>query len=111
MIERGRYTSGRIAVANLAASIESLELRRADGGSVEDLLVLSKFLCLRGDLLGRIADYDRAEVVATEALASSPDAASALYVRARLAGRFHRFSEAGALLDRPAAGAGARGRP
>ena len=100
MIEPGRYTSGRIAVANLSASIESLERRRVEGASVEDLLALSKLLCVHGDLLGCIADYDRAEVVASEAVASSPDAAGALYIRARLAGRFHRFSEADALLDR-----------
>ena len=37
--------------------------------------------------------------IATEAIALSPDAASALYIRARLAGRFHRFEEANALLD------------
>ncbi len=40
---------------------------------------------------------------------SSPDAASALYIRARLAGRFHRFDEADALLDRALA-AGHPGR-
>jgi tetratricopeptide (TPR) repeat protein len=61
---------------------------------------LSKHLFLRGDLLGRIADHDRAERVATEAVPLSPDAASALYVQARLAARFHRFAEADALLDR-----------
>ena len=100
MIEGRRYTSGRIAVANLSASIESLERRRAEGASFEDLLALSNLLFVRGDLLGRIADHDRADRVATEAAESSPDAASALYIRARLAGRFHRFEEAGALLDR-----------
>lgn len=100
MIERGRYTSGRIAVANLSASIESLELRRVDGATFEDLLALSRLLFVRGDLLGRISDHDRGERVATEAVGLSPDVASALYIRARLAGRFHRFDEAGALLDR-----------
>ena len=99
MIDDRRYTSGRIAVANLAASIEGLELRRAEGASFEDLLALSNLLFARGDLLGRIADHDRAERVATEAAASSPDAAAALYIRARLAARFHRFEEAATLLD------------
>jgi tetratricopeptide (TPR) repeat protein len=109
MIERGRYTSGRIAVANLSAAIESLERRRAGGASFESLLALSKLLFVRGDLLGRIADHDRAERVATEAVDLSPDAASGLYIRARLAGRFHRFGEADALLDRALA-AGYPGR-
>ena len=99
MIERGRYTSGRIAVANLAASIEGLERRRGEGARFEHLLALSNLLFARGDLLGRIADHDRAERVATEAAGSSPDAAAALYIRARLAARFHRFEEAAALLD------------
>lgn len=65
MIDAGRYTSGRIAVANLSALIESLELRRVECATFENLLALSKFLFLRGDLLSRIADHDRAELVAT----------------------------------------------
>jgi tetratricopeptide (TPR) repeat protein len=107
MIEPGRYTSGRIAVANLSASIDALEQRRVEGASFEDLLALSTLLFLRGDLVGRIAGHDRAERVATEAVGVSRDAGSALYIRARLAGRFHRFAEAGALLE----GAHAAGYP
>lgn len=99
MIDLGRYTSGRIAVANLSASIKSLELRRVKHRTFEDQLALSKFLFLRGDLLGRIMDHDRAELVAKKSIAFSPDIASTLYIRARLAERFHRFEEANALLD------------
>jgi hypothetical protein len=69
----------------------------------------SQLLFVRGDVLGRIADHDQAERVATEAVVSSPDAASAPHIRARLAGRFHRFEEAGALLNRARA-AGYPGR-
>ena len=105
MIDAGRYTSGRIAVANLSASIDSLELRRAEGATFDNLVALSKLLFVRGDVLGRIADHDRAELIATEAIALSPDAATALYIRARLAGRFHRFEEANA-----ASRSSARGR-
>ena len=99
MIDPGRYTSGRIAVANLSASIESLELRRVKSRTFADLVALSKFLFLRGDLLGRIVDHDRAELVAKKSIAFSSDIASTLYIRARLAERFHRFGEANALLD------------
>jgi tetratricopeptide (TPR) repeat protein len=99
IVNRKRYTSGRIAVANLSASIDSLEQRRVEGASFEDLVALSKLLFLRGDLLGRIADHDRAELVANEAIALSPDTGRVNYTRARLAGRFHRFEEATALLD------------
>jgi tetratricopeptide (TPR) repeat protein len=107
MIEPGRYTSGRVAVANLSASIESLELCRSEGATFDNLEALSKLLFLRGDVLGRIVDHDRAELAANEAIALAPGAARALYVRARLAGRFHRFEEAGSLLD----GALAAGHP
>ncbi len=103
MIDAGRYTSGRIAIANLSASIDSLERRRVEAATFEDLLALSKLLFLRGDLLGRIADHDRAELIATGASAMSPDAGSAFYIRSRLAERFHRFDEANALLDQAVA--------
>jgi tetratricopeptide (TPR) repeat protein len=98
MIDNQRYTSGRIAVANLSTVIASLELDRAERASFHNLVALSTFLFLRGDLLGRIADHNRAELVATEAIALSPDESNALFIRAQLAGRFHRFEEAGALL-------------
>ena len=99
-IDAGRYTSGRIALANLSTSIESLERSRVEGATFDDLVALSKHLFLRGDLLGRIADHDRAQSVAEEAVASSSDTGSALCIRARLGERFHRFEEAHALLDR-----------
>jgi tetratricopeptide (TPR) repeat protein len=103
MIERGRYTSGRIALANLAASIAGLELRRAEGAPFAERVALSDLLFLRGDLLGRIADHERAELIAMEATALSPASVSALFVNARLAGRFHRFAHAEWLLDQAVA--------
>jgi Tetratricopeptide repeat len=99
MIDPGRYTSGPIAVANLSALIDSLEVRRVETASFENLEALSKLLFLRGDLLGRILDHDRAELIADEAIAISAGTARALYIRARIAGRFHRFEEASALLE------------
>ena len=54
IIDPRHYTSGRIALANLSASIDSLELRRVEGATFEDLVALSKLLFLRGDVLGRI---------------------------------------------------------
>jgi tetratricopeptide (TPR) repeat protein len=98
IIAANRYTSGRIAIANLSASIQGLELRRVENATFAELVALSKLLFLRGDLLGRIADHDRAERVATQAIAVSPDKGSALFTRARLTERFHRFEEADALL-------------
>jgi tetratricopeptide (TPR) repeat protein len=99
MIDARHYTSGRIALANLSGSIVGLEFSRAKDASFDDLVALSKLLFLRGDLLGRIADHDRAELIATEAIALSPDSATAFYIRAQLAERFHRFAEAKTYLD------------
>lgn len=99
MIDARRYTSGWIAVANLSTMIDSLGLRRVERGTFENFISLSKLLFLRGDLLGRIADHDRAQVVAKKAIAWSRDKGSVLYIRAQLAERFHRFEEANALLD------------
>jgi tetratricopeptide (TPR) repeat protein len=93
MIDAKRYTSGRIALANLSASIDTLQSGRVGTRSFDDLVALSKLLFLRGDLLGRITDHDDAELIATEAITLSSDTASAFYIRARLAERFHRFKE------------------
>ncbi len=107
-IEGKRYTSGRIAVSNLSATIDSLELRRLQRSTTfDDLLILSKLLFLRGDLLGHISDHDRGKILATKAIAFSPNTATAAYILAQLAERFHRFDEANSLLDR----AGAAGYP
>jgi tetratricopeptide (TPR) repeat protein len=100
VIDRGRYTSGAIALNNLSASIAGLEALRGDSETFTELNTLSKLLFVRGDVLGRIADHDRAEVVAHEAIALCPDSPAALNLYAQLAGRFHRFNEAKALLDR-----------
>ncbi|CDM62310.1 MULTISPECIES: tetratricopeptide repeat protein [Rhizobium] len=98
MIQPHRYTSGRIALANLSTSIDRLERERAAGGSSESLLTLAKLLFLRGDVLGRIEDHDRGESIATEAIDMSSNCARAVYVRAQMAGRFHCFAKAKALL-------------
>ena len=105
MIDVTRYTSGRIAIANLSATIDGLERRRSRGAASEELLALSRLLFVRGDLLGRIVDHDRAESAAREAIAMSRDDAAAFFIRAQLSGRFHRFEEANEFLAR-ARGAG-----
>jgi tetratricopeptide (TPR) repeat protein len=86
-------------MANLSASIESLEFRCLEGATFDDLLELSKLLFLRGDVLGRIGDHDRAELVAIDASELPNNISRALYLRARVAERFHRFAEANHLLD------------
>jgi tetratricopeptide (TPR) repeat protein len=104
IIDTKRYTSGSIAMANLSALIDGLELRRSKGAGFRELDTLSSLLFVRGDLLGRIVDHNRAELVGNEAVALSPESSGALFIHARLASRFHRFKEAADLLDRAAAG-------
>jgi len=100
MFDLTRYTSGRIAVANLWAVIDSLRRRRHVGQMFDDQVELFRLLFIRGDLLGRTVDHDRAESAAMEAIAVSRDRAAAFFIRAQLCGRFHRFAEAHALLQR-----------
>ena len=100
MIDTYRYTSGRIALGNLSASIDSLDRSRVGGATFGDDVALSSLLFVRGDLLGRIADHDRGELIATEAIQSAPGTPGAIYIRARLAARFHRFGEASTFLDK-----------
>jgi tetratricopeptide (TPR) repeat protein len=97
-VDARRYTSGRIAIANLSVVIDGLEQRRIKGATFEDLLRLSKLLFLRGDLLGRLVDHDRAEAVTSEAIALAPGTGAALHASARVAERFHRFEDAAELL-------------
>jgi tetratricopeptide (TPR) repeat protein len=99
MIDAGRYTSGAIAIANLSASIDALDRGRAAELRFEDRVALSKLLFVRGDLLGRIADHDRAEMAAMQAVVLSPATARTVFIRANVAARFHRFGEANLLLD------------
>lgn len=99
MIDPKRYTSGRIALANLSASIERLQLWCNESATCEGLQTLSRLLFLRGDLLGRITDHDQGELAALEAITLANETAIVFYTRARLAGRFHRFADAKELLD------------
>lgn len=92
------YTSGQIAITNLSASIAGLEVLRHEGGTSEQLFTLSTLLFLRGDLLGRIVDHDRAEEAALRAAALSPTPGRALFITAVVAERFHRFDQAERLL-------------
>jgi len=51
MIDAKRYMSGSIAVVNASALTDSLELRRVERLTFENLVALSKFLFVRDDLL------------------------------------------------------------
>ncbi len=96
-------TSGVIAVVNLEAQIESLAARAhrpsaaraaAEPPAVAERALLVDLLILRGEVLGRIADYERAADLAERLVSGAPDYGTALLARARTRATFHRFVEA-----------------
>jgi tetratricopeptide (TPR) repeat protein len=103
-------TSGVLAVANLQAQIDGLAAQLAGARSsrapaVAERARLVDLLILRGEVLGRIADYERAAELALVLVRDAPDDGAAWLARARTRATFHRFAEALADLD----GAGRRG--
>jgi tetratricopeptide (TPR) repeat protein len=95
-------TSGAIAVVNLHAQIDGRAARA-------DRLALIDLLTLRGQVLGRIADYERAAELAEQlvrggradggAANGGAGGGAALLARARTRATFHRFADALADLD------------
>lgn len=61
--------------------------------------LLVDLLILRGEVLGRIADYERAAELAQVLVRDAPDDGAAWLARARTLATFHRFPEALADLD------------
>ncbi|MCW2931182.1 MAG: hypothetical protein JWM19_2144 [Actinomycetia bacterium] len=103
-------TNGTIAVANLHAQIDGLAARsrRADPGqaatetAVAARVQLIDLLTLRGEVLGRIADYELAAELAECLVRDVPDDGTAWLTRAKTRATFHRFAMA--LDDLDAAG-------
>jgi tetratricopeptide (TPR) repeat protein len=103
-------TNGTIAVANLHAQIDGLAVQsRRDGAeqaattmAVPARVQLIDLLTLRGDVLGRIADYELAAELAECLVRDAPDDGTAWLTRAKTRATFHRFAMA--LDDLDAAG-------
>ena len=90
-----RTTDGTIALGNLEAQIAAEERLASHGVlTVAQRAVMIELLALRGQFLGRIADYERAAVLAAQLVRDAPTDGSALLVRARVHTIFHRFAEA-----------------
>ena len=94
-------------MANLQAQIDGLAAQLAGarsscGPAVAERARLVDLLILRGDVLGRIADYERAAELALVLVRDAPDDGAAWLARARTRATFHRFAEA--LNDLEAAG-------
>jgi tetratricopeptide (TPR) repeat protein len=83
-------TDGAIAVLNLQAQIDGLEGHgtSTEAGTLLDLLIL------RGLILGRVRDYERAAQLADHLVHDTAAGAAGYMARARTRAVFHRFSEA-----------------
>ena len=94
-------TSGVIALVNLQAQIDGLQRQAMAGGlpAVSDRAELIELVALRGQVLGRIDDYEWAEERAEQLTCDAPEDAAAFLARARARGRFHRFTDSLADLD------------
>jgi len=93
-------TSGAIALENLQAQIAGLEARAALGRlMVAGRAGLIDLIILRGQILGRIADYERAAALAEQLLRDAPADGLAFLARARTRTTLHRFAKALANLD------------
>jgi hypothetical protein len=97
-------TAGVIAVANLEARING-QVSRATSGrlTVSERAELVELIALRGHVLGRIADSERAAAMADELVGRVPSDARSFLARARMKGVFHRFASALTDLDTAAA--------
>jgi tetratricopeptide (TPR) repeat protein len=95
-----RTTDGTIALANLDGQIESLQLHAARHRLTGSRLVeLVDRLILRGEILGRIADYERAALLAEEFAHEVSTDGPVFLARARTRASLHRFEEALTDLD------------
>jgi tetratricopeptide (TPR) repeat protein len=105
-----RTTAGAIALSNLEAEIDGLE-RRAAGGDLasQPWARLVDLVMLRAQIVGRIADYEYASILAERRAGEAPEDALAVLSRSRTRGSLHRFAEAVADLD-VARGLGLSGR-
>ena len=93
-------TSGSIALTNLQAQIDGLEARAAVARlTVPQQTGLIDLISLRGHVLGRIADYERAAALAERLVCDVPTDGSAFLARARARATFHRFAKALSNLD------------
>src|SRR5262245_26894886 len=93
-------TDGAIALSNLQAQIAAEE-RLASYGSltVSQRASIVALLIMRGQFLGRIADYERAEALAEQLVGDAPTDGRAFLARAQARATLHRFAEALADLD------------
>ena len=97
-------TAGTIALGNLEARIDGHAWQATRGRlTVGDRADLVELIALRGHVLGRVADAERAAALAEELVGQAPGEARSFIARARMAAVFHRFASALTDLDTAAA--------
>ncbi len=102
-------TAGVIALGNLEARIDGQAWQATRGQiTVGERAELVDLIALRGHVLGRIADAERAAALAEELVRQVPGDARSFVARARMAAVFHRFALALTDLDAAAARGGDR---
>ena len=88
-------TAGTIALGNLEARIDGHAWQSTRGQlTVGDRAELVELIALRGHVLGRVADAERAAALAEELVGHAPGEARSFIARARMAAVFHRFASA-----------------
>jgi tetratricopeptide (TPR) repeat protein len=97
-------TAGVIALGNLEARIDGQAWQATRGRlTVGERAELVELIALRGHVLGRIADAERAAALAEQLVRQVPGDARSFVARARMAAVFHRFAPALTDLDAAAA--------
>ena len=103
-VETRRTTDGAIAVGNLDAQIAGNErLARDRPLSVKERASQAELLTQRGQILGRVSDYEAAAALAEGLVQEAPADPNAWLARARSRATLHRFNDALADLDEAAA--------
>ena len=88
-------TDGAIALSNLQAQIAAEERLASYGPlTVSQRAAIVELLIMRGQFLGRIADYERAEALAEQLVGDAPTDGRAFLARAQARATLHRFAEA-----------------
>lgn len=97
-----RLTDGVVAMTNLQAQIDGLQGQRHAGRrpAVREQAELIELVALRGQVLGRIDDYEWCSDEAEQLTREAPADSAAFIARARVRARFHRFADALADLER-----------
>ncbi len=92
-------TDGAIAVGNLNGQINSVERAIAERDARKEpagefVAKAVALLSMRGQFLGRLADYDRADALADRQVREAPKDARAYLLRAGIRSTLHRFADA-----------------